>query len=621
MGQRFVPSGGSTSVPVDASLRRFPSPFALDPPAGAEGWAELYPYALPFSDDRRPYEESVFWFRDTIHWPRVLTPFEATFLQYAFTALGQFNHRHYLVPGAKGVDVRLLHGYCYLSPGSIDDPLVVAERRTAFAERAGHYYEHWESLEAGWMVKVRGVLDRLEALRFPRLPDAVPLDEVTSGRGLGRPYDLTRSFHALLDLGHELWQYHFEMLNLGYAAYLDYFHLCRSLFPDVSDLEVARTVAGIDVDLFRPDQELRRLAKEAVTWGLADALCAGTVADLAARLHGLPDGGRWLDDFEGVQHPWFNYSTGSGFYADDVVWADRLDVPFGFLCNYIRQVQAGHDVDPRTQEQLAERDRIVEARRAALTGDVLVDFDARLHLARTVFHFVENHNFYVEHWGMSVLWRKTRELSGLFVKDGFWNGIDDIFLLRPDEIDAALWDMVGSWANGTPARGPARWPDEVVRRRAVLTACEAWAAPRALGVPPLSVTEPFTVMLWGVTSEAVATWLGQATPESLVGFAASPGVVEGRARVVLSPDALDEVEDGEILVTELTNPSWTPVFGRIAGTVTEVGGMMSHVAIVCREYGLPAVTGVAGATTAIRTGQRLRVDGDTGRVVVLDEVE
>ena len=74
---------------------------------------------------------------------------------------------------------------------------------------------------------------------------------------------------------------------------------------------------------------------------------------------------------------------------------------------------------------------------------------------------------------------------------------------------------------------------------------------------------------------------------------------------------------GEILVAPLTAPSWAPVFGKIAATVTDVGGIMSHAAIVCREYGLPAVTGTAFATKNIKTGQRLRVDGNTGQVTVL----
>jgi pyruvate,water dikinase len=100
-------------------------------------------------------------------------------------------------------------------------------------------------------------------------------------------------------------------------------------------------------------------------------------------------------------------------------------------------------------------------------------------------------------------------------------------------------------------------------------------------------------------------------------MAASPGLVEGRARVVRSADDLGSIEEGEILVTPVTAPSWAPVFGKIRATVTDIGGMMSHAAIVCREYGLPAVTGTGNASSIITTGQMLRVDGSTGEVVIL----
>ncbi|HEV7988584.1 MAG TPA: PEP-utilizing enzyme, partial [Candidatus Binataceae bacterium] len=75
--------------------------------------------------------------------------------------------------------------------------------------------------------------------------------------------------------------------------------------------------------------------------------------------------------------------------------------------------------------------------------------------------------------------------------------------------------------------------------------------------------------------------------------------------------------DGEILVAPVTAPSWAPVFSKISATVTDIGGMMSHAAIVCREYGLPAVTATGSASAVIKTGQRLRVDGGAGTVEVL----
>ncbi len=106
---------------------------------------------------------------------------------------------------------------------------------------------------------------------------------------------------------------------------------------------------------------------------------------------------------------------------------------------------------------------------------------------------------------------------------------------------------------------------------------------------------------------------------ALAGLAVSSGVVEGRARVILDVDDAHDVEPGDILVTNGTDPSWSPVFVAVAGLVTEVGGLMTHGAVIAREYGLPAVVGVEGATRRIADGQRLRVDGTHGWVEVLHQ--
>jgi phosphoenolpyruvate synthase/pyruvate phosphate dikinase len=105
-------------------------------------------------------------------------------------------------------------------------------------------------------------------------------------------------------------------------------------------------------------------------------------------------------------------------------------------------------------------------------------------------------------------------------------------------------------------------------------------------------------------------------PGALVGLAVSAGTVEGRARVVLDMAAAD-VEPGDILVTTSTDPSWSPLFVAIAGLVTEVGGLMTHGSVIAREYGLPAVVGVEGATRLIRDGQRIRVHGTDGYVEIV----
>ena len=103
---------------------------------------------------------------------------------------------------------------------------------------------------------------------------------------------------------------------------------------------------------------------------------------------------------------------------------------------------------------------------------------------------------------------------------------------------------------------------------------------------------------------------------ALVGLAVSAGTVEGRARVILDMAKAD-LEPGDILVTAFTDPSWTPLFVSIAGLVTEVGGLMTHGAVIAREYGLPAVVGVEHATRLIQDGQRIRVHGTDGYIEIL----
>ncbi len=101
------------------------------------------------------------------------------------------------------------------------------------------------------------------------------------------------------------------------------------------------------------------------------------------------------------------------------------------------------------------------------------------------------------------------------------------------------------------------------------------------------------------------------------GLAASVGIAEGPARVVMSLEEFDQVADGEILVCRMTNPAWVVLFTRIAGLVTDAGGMAAHPAVVAREFGLPAVVGTSDATSRISTGDRIRVNGATGVVDIL----
>jgi pyruvate,water dikinase len=172
-------------------------------------------------------------------------------------------------------------------------------------------------------------------------------------------------------------------------------------------------------------------------------------------------------------------------------------------------------------------------------------------------------------------------------------------LRQPDDVHYLTWEEIGGVVRSRRADHPL-----IDRRRQAFRSYGALTPPRVLTSD----------------GEAITGRYGRADvpPGALVGLAVSAGTVEGRARVV--PDmAAADLEPGDILVTTSTDPSWTPTFVMIAGLVTEVGGLMTHGAVIAREYGLPAVVGVERATQLIRDGQRIRVHGTDGYVEILTD--
>jgi pyruvate,water dikinase len=123
-------------------------------------------------------------------------------------------------------------------------------------------------------------------------------------------------------------------------------------------------------------------------------------------------------------------------------------------------------------------------------------------------------------------------------------------------------------------------------------------------------------MLWGVTTERLKAW-GAAAGKVLKGSAGSPGIAEGKARVIRSADKVDQIQPGEILVCPVTAPAWGPIFSKVKGLVTDTGGVMAHAAIIAREYGIPAVVGTGSGTSTIKTGDLIRIDGSEGIVEIL----
>src|SRR5262245_43657913 len=301
-------------------------------------------------------------------------------------------------------------------------------------------------------------------------------------------------------------------------------------------------VSAIDVLVLRPDDELRRLARLAVELGVADEVARSETEDeLVERLAGSDPGRQWLADFEETKDPWFYFSCGTGvFHHHHRSWIDDTRLPIRTIGSYIARLAAGKDISRPREAALAERQRVTEAHRGLLAAGLRPAFDASLARARMVFPYVENHHFYIDHRYFTILWNKVREFGALLARHGYLADGEDVFFLRHGEVRSALEELRLDWSSGGAGvpRGPRHWPPLVDRRRTIYEAMRAWSAPAALGRLSEEITDPFTIMLWGITDERVEEWLSSDghRADALTGRPAAPGVVEGFARVLFRPD-------------------------------------------------------------------------------------
>lgn len=599
----------------------FPSPYEISTPPGCEGWEEMYPYYALFDEHRRAQDEGRFWFWNSMHFPLPMPAFDVVDIDGPYQGIGAWQNRVFAVPQAAGIDYRIVNGYIYISANPVTDPAKVAERAEFFQKRAGYYFTNWNDLYGKWRAKMDALLGELEALKVPELPEYESDEVALSGTQNTSFYRVLDAYSRTLRMNDLVWQHHSEFLLLGYGAYATFAELLKSHLPDIPDQHIAQMVAGIDVILFKADAELRRLAQLAIDLDVAGAFVQGrTPAEVDAALDGTEAGREWLKALEEVKEPWFHMATGDGLYHYYRSWLDDPSIAYASLIGYVAALQSGQRIDRPVEELRRERERLAEAYGALLDEDARKSFNELLALCRTVFPYVEEHKFFCDYWFVTSFWNKIRDFGALLARHGFLADAEDVFHLTRYEIASALDELTLTWATGGRPSGPDHWAPIIARRKELLAKLADWTPPPALGVVPDAILDPTLIMLWGITTERVRDWANQEEGGLVLkGAAASPGKVEGVARVVRSTEEIGDVRDGEILVCSSTSPAWAPIFSKIKATVTDVGGVMSHAAIVCREYGLPAVVGTGRATSTIRTGQLIRVDGTEGVVTILEE--
>jgi phosphohistidine swiveling domain-containing protein len=518
-----------------------------------------------------PADAALSWSHNRVHHPGQITPLSAALRDQA-QGVGMMR-AGIALDRPTVTRFRRLNTYAYTAAS----PIVPRQAGTGRHKRSdAKYLAIARKVGAYWAAHLPEVEAILAAL------DAAPVEQL--------PLE-----HLVVELEYglarvaRLWEIHFLVVPSALVAISQFEQLHRELFGDAGAFEAVRLLQGVETKTVEAARELWRLSR---------------IADERQREEAL---GAYLDRY-GRRGVTMDPALPSLIEDPTTVRRDLADLI----------ADRGRDPIGRHRELVAERELAVAETFERLRGypqPVVDEYRTMLAAAQDGTTIMETHNFYIDFGSAPRLRRIVLALARHLVSMRVLPAAEDVWLLVLDELrDAAV---------GSP-------PDDLSAR---IEARRAEMARFAGVVPPATVGEPALPAPAGgasaptppageVITRAMMKFFGgppaeDVEPGTVRGHPGSPGRRHGPARVIHSPSEAGRVRAGDVLVTEMTAAPWTPLFAKLAGLVTDTGGILSHSAIVAREYGIPAVVGTHNATARIADGDLVEVDGDRGIVRIV----
>jgi pyruvate,water dikinase len=302
------------------------------------------------------------------------------------------------------------------------------------------------------------------------------------------------------------------------------------------------------------------------------------------------------------------YQKEFGWHA---VWSHEFVFPsfredMGPVVQLVRdQYSSDYDYPSKVAVLKADIDAAAKQILEGLEGEALEEMRAANEINLKMAPLTPDHHFYIDQGANAHVRLVLIALGEKLVEMGVLDQPDDVVFFRYNHLREFIGNPTGIDGRAIAGAARAKWmaANKVVPRDWVGTVTAT-----QLAFPYLN--------LWGFPDKFYRS--SEIEFGKVKGIAGSPGVVEGIARVVGSVDEFDNLQEGEILVCQMTNPAWQVLYGKIIAVVTDAGGTVSHPAVLAREYGIPAVVGTSAGTYRIKTGDRLRVDGNTGVVDILE---
>jgi len=538
------------------------------------------------------------WFFDGTHSVPPLTPL------YAWHWVKYCSHGFKVactelsIPTCKGWELRTLNGSIYCAFHIVRDPKEIAEREVKFRQALRPWLEDFDGLWAAHKEELLGMYRKLKGL---------DVDHATNLQLCHHSRDLRRTYMRM-------WEIHFQGMYTSNNAWLLLETMTKERFGiRDQDPEFQDMMRGFDNKLYQMDKKLWEFGRLAIKKGLEDVFKENEPQAILAKLQQSAKGKEWFkkfmdymktDDIGGWRMRRFNDFT-------EPYWLEDPATPLGLVKDSIMK-GSGYNLEATRAEIARKREVAIAAfLKRVPTGEKDL-FEKMIRLAGKASSYSEEHNLYCELFVQALMRRGYLAMGRRLAQKGTIDAPEDIFMMKPDEIDRVL--MV-------PEAYDMRWLTRM--RRA------AWEESQNTPMPPFftdraskeeAVEKDLLPSGDVVAIKLVVGEVPQPKPElkaDLWGICGCAGEAEGTARVVMVYEDLKKVQPGDILVCPGINPTWTPVFGLVRGVITDTGGTLCHAAIIGREYGVPTIVNTQEGTSRIKSGQKLKIDATNGAIYIL----
>jgi phosphohistidine swiveling domain-containing protein len=511
---------------------------------------------------------------------------------YAISCTAETLH----LPTTKGWDYRVRDGY----------PYITAMRTTE---------EEAKAREPIFREKIRPFIEDFDGVWDPFKTELLEMyKEAKESRGLREWDDIKKLSNIdllkfLLDFSFVINRKEAEihMLMLVATYYIN--GLFQQMWHDIFgteapiDPDFGRLMTGYEAQDSRVFRELWKLSRRAVDMGLEDAFEPEDNEAVLKELDKSDKGKEWLKAYREflVEHGW----RCERMHAyDNPAWIEKPSLAIGRVKLLLSQESFAFDAEHDRHVQ--EREKTEKEVLAKLPAEQKEWFSTLMKSAQKSGYWSEDHTYFCDFYvGAMGRWIVT-EFGRRFAEAGCLDDPEDIHFLHIYEIRKAAIPM-----------GNVNLRPYVERRK------EAWEKSYNLDPPPfygdIEKAQDILISDPTLSVSSQVPIVREELKADLYGAAAAPGVVEGVARVIMGADRLSELNEGEILVAPGTSAAWTVAFSLISGLITDGGGALSHPVIMAREYGLPCVAGCVEGTQKIKTGQRVKIDGNLGIVFILDK--